>query len=223
MLSIVWVYHSLLTCWRVPLLKIAFKFLCRLVLKFMWMNSEDYAHWVHDKAMFTFGGNHGTDFQCGCILYSNTYPQPAARRVPRASNPLQHFFSSSAFSVILDLGHSKYSMGYHCCFNWQFLHGVWDQISFNCHLHLLWQGVCSSLCPFFKPLLFISYCCVVRVPGIFWVNLLAGTAMSSVNTFLWSVAHLLILWQCVSRSKSVNLRGIQCISYIFLRSCLWSK
>lgn len=73
------------------MLKIAFKFLCRLVLKFMWMNSEDYAHWVHDKAVFTFGGNHGTDFQCGCILYSNTYPQPTARRVPRASNPLQHF------------------------------------------------------------------------------------------------------------------------------------
>lgn len=150
-------------------------------------------------------------------------PSPQPGEFPGLQILFSIFFSSSAFSVILYLGHSKYSTGYHCCFNWQFLHGVWDQISFNCHLHLLWRGVCSSLCPFFKPPLFISYCCVVRVPGIFWVNLLAGTATSSVNTFLRSVAHLLILWQCVSRSKSVNLCGIQCISYIFLRSCLWSK
>lgn len=99
MVSIVWVYPSLLTC-RVPLLKIAFKFLCRLVFKFMWMSSEDCACWVHDKAVFTVGGSHRTGFQRGCILYSNTYPEPAARRLPRASNPLQHFLSFWILAIL---------------------------------------------------------------------------------------------------------------------------
>lgn len=130
-------YHSIFTGWRVPLLKIAFKFLCRLVFKFMWMNSEDCARWVHDKSMFTFGGNHGTGFQRGCILYSNTYPQPAARRVPRASNPLQHFLSFWILAIL--------------SIPWGITVALIDSSSVGCCLHLLWRDVCSSLCPFFKP------------------------------------------------------------------------
>lgn len=55
---------------------------------------------MYAKAVFTFGGNHGTGFQCGCILYSNTYSHPTARRVPRASNPLQHFLSFWILAIL---------------------------------------------------------------------------------------------------------------------------
>lgn len=144
MVSIVWVYPSLLTC-RSAFAKNSIQVFVQTCFQ---------VHVDEQRGLCSLGAWYGCVY--GWRKPWNRLPTRlhfVLQHLPpaRSQESSQGFKSSSAFSVILDLGHSKYSTGYHCCCNWQFLRGVWDQISFNCRLHLLWRDVCSSLCPFFKP------------------------------------------------------------------------